>query len=145
MTVEIRLADFGHLQSLREPLTQLHCQFQGDRGITAKGQFKDSASRRPPWEMPHLLRDLVLTRKVSQICRLIATHLDFRWHCVFCTFCDVSISTEKSPAETTSSCSESEGSCHSFSISFFTEATRRTIQAVVGGRAHTELLFYVHC
>lgn len=95
--------------------------------------------------MPYSLRDLVLTREVSQIYRLAATQLDFRWQWIFGTFCDVSTSTAESPAEMTSSCSEFEGSCHSFFTSFFTEATRRTTQAVVQGTAHTELLFCVQC
>lgn len=95
--------------------------------------------------MPYLLRDLVLTWEVSQIYRLVATQLDFSWQWLFRTFRDVSTSTVKSPAEMTSSCSESEGSCHSFFTSFFAEATRRTPQAVVRGTAHTELLFCVHC
>lgn len=91
--------------------------------------------------MPYLLRDLVLTQEVSQIYRFTATpHLGFRWQCVFCTFCNVSISTVKSPAEMTSSCSESEGACNGFFTSLFTEATRSTIQALAHGTAHTIIL-----
>lgn len=93
------------------------------------------------WGERHLvLRDLVLTREVSQIYRFTAAQLDFRWQCAFHTFCDVSISTVKSPAEMASSCSQPEGSCHSFFTSFFTEATRSTTQAVVQGTAHTIII-----
>lgn len=92
-------------------------------------------------EVPYLLRDLVLAQEVSQTYRFTATpQLGFRWQCVFCTFCNVSISTVKSPAEMTSSCSESEGSCNSFFTSLFTEATRSTIQALAHGTAHTIIL-----
>lgn len=88
-------------------------------------------------EIPYLLRDLVLTLEVSQIHRFTATQLDFRWQCVFHTFCDVSISAVKSPDGMTSNCSESEVFCRSFCTSFFTEDTRNTVGAVAQGTART--------